>query len=460
MSQFPDGFVWGTATSAYQIEGAYREDGRGLSIWDAFCRMPGKVLNNENGDIACDHYHRYAEDVALMQTMGVTAYRFSISWSRLLPQGRGQINEAGFAFYDQLINSLLDNNIQPWVTLFHWDLPLALHLEMDGLLNPEIADYFAHYAKLCFERFGDRVKHWITLNEAWCSAMLGYGLGIKAPGHVSTVDPYIAGHNLLRAHGKIVDIYRRDFQSKQNGVIGISNNCDWREPKSDSPADQAAATRALEFFLGWFADPVYFGDYPESMRKNIGDRLPFFSDKDQSLIKDSSDFFGLNHYTTMLSENIEDEQLLQNNIRGNGGIAADQMVLLSDDPDWAKTDMGWNIVPWGCRKLLEWITERYNRPAIYITENGCAIFDDSIKGTINDSGRIDFLKGYLQEISKAIDSGVDVRGYFVWSLLDNFEWEFGYKMRFGLHYVDFVTGDRIPKQSADWYKSVIKNNSL
>lgn len=460
MDKFPENFIWGTATSAYQIEGAYREDGRGLSIWDAFSHIPGKVLNGDSGDIACNHYHRFEEDVALMKEMGVTAYRFSISWSRLIPQGRGDINESGIAFYNRLINKLLDNNIQPWVTLFHWDLPLALQLEIDGLLNPDIADYFANYANLCFTRFGDRVKRWITLNEAWCSAMLGHGMGIKAPGRRSINEPYIVGHNLLRAHGKIVDLYRHRYQKTQQGLIGIANNCDWREAKTDSIGDRAAATRALEFFLGWFADPVYLGNYPESMHIRLGERLPAFSDRERALIKDSSDFFGLNHYTTMLAENVESNSRLRNNVRGNGGISQDQQVLLHDDPGWEKTDMGWNIVPWGCRKLLEWVTARYDRPAIYITENGCAISGNSIEECIKDSRRIDFLTAYLKECKKAIDNGVDLRGYFVWSLLDNFEWEFGYKMRFGLHHVDFKTGQRMPRKSAGWYKTVIGKNSL
>ena len=460
MKSFPDGFTWGAATSAYQIEGAWREDGRGPSIWDAFCHTPGNVLNNENGDVACDHYHRFAEDVEIMKSLGLTAYRFSLSWSRLLPLGYGKVNEAGVAFYDRLINSLLEHGIEPWITLFHWDLPLALQSEMDGLLNPDIADHFARYAELCFERFGDRVKHWITLNEAWCSAMLGHGMGIKAPGRVSTTEPYIAGHNLLRAHGKIVDVYRRKFQNRQKGVIGITNNCDWREPKTDTPADRAAATRALEFFLGWFADPVYLGDYPESMRRNLGDRLPAFDERDRELVLGSSDFFGLNHYTTMLAEHVDDISRLQDNVRGNGGISEDQQVLLSDNPEWEKTDMGWNIVPWGCRKLLEWIDTRYNHPAIYITENGCAVPGTTRDELINDDRRINFLGEYLQACHTAIENGIDLRGYFVWSLLDNFEWELGYSMRFGLYYVDFETGNRTPKQSADWYRSVIDNNAV
>ena len=460
MHNFPENFVWGTATSAYQIEGAYREDGRGLSIWDAFCHIPGKVLNNDSGDVACDHYHRIEEDVLLMKGLGISAYRFSLSWPRLQPQGRGDVSEAGIAFYDRLIDCLLDNDIQPWVTLFHWDLPLALQFELDGLLNPQIADCFADYAKLCFERYGDRVKHWITLNEAWCSAVLGHGMGVKAPGRISTSEPYVAAHNLLRAHGKIVDTYRNQFQAKQNGIIGMTNNCDWREPKTDSAQDRAAAQRALEFFLGWFADPIYVGDYPESMRARVNDRLPEFSDTDRNLIKGSSDFFGLNHYTTMLAEHADRDSIVENNIRANSGIAADQEVLLTDDPGWSKTDMGWNVVPWGCRKVLEWIDDRYDNPAIYITENGCALPEESSDAAINDSGRIEFLRGYLQECHRAIESGINLRGYFVWSLLDNFEWELGYSMRFGLHHVDHKTLARIPKKSAGWFSRVTQQNAL
>ena len=462
MKSFPQNFTWGAATASYQIEGAWRDDGRGPSIWDAFSHLPGKTHQNQTGDVTCDHYHRMEEDVALMKAMGLKAYRFSFSWSRLLPMGRGTINEAGVAFYNRLIDALLANNITPWVTLYHWDLPLALQLEMDGLINPEIADHFAHYAEICFERFGDRVKNWITLNEPWCSAVLGHGIGYFAPGRTNQTEPYLAAHNLIRAHGKIVDIYRRKFQPTQKGVIGITNNCDWREPKTDSAADRAAAERGHEFFLGWFADPIYRGDYPDCMRSAVGDRLPHFTDADRAMVRDSSDFFGLNFYGGMLASEPAGETVATTVPTGNGGMAADQRVELSDDPSWEKTDMGWNVVPDFCRKMLGWIDRRYNHPPIYITENGCALpGEDDVAVAVNDTRRVDFINRYLSACHAAInDDGVDLRGYFVWTLMDNFEWALGYSKRFGLHHVDFATGKRTPKSSANWYAGVMARNGL
>ncbi len=463
MKSFPKDFVWGAATAAYQIEGAWQTDGRGPSIWDAFAHTPGKTHQNQTADVACDHYHRVEEDVALMQAMGLKAYRFSIAWGRLLPQGRGAINEAGAAFYNRLIDSLLAHGITPWVTLFHWDLPLALQMELDGLLNPDIADHFARYAELCFERFGDRVKHWITFNEPWCSAVLGHGIGYFAPGRTSQTEPYAVAHNLLRAHGRAVEIYRRKYQARQQGVIGITNNCDWREARTTSAADRAAAERGLEFFLGWFADPIYRGDYPDSMRAAVGGRLPQFSDADRALVQGSSDFFGLNFYGGMYAaEPAAGRAMAQLAPTGNGGMAEDQRVELSDDLAWMKTDMGWNIVPWSCRKMLGWIDRRYGHPPIYITENGCALpGEDDVRVAVNDTRRSDFIRDYLSACHAAIaEDGVDMRGYFVWSLMDNFEWAYGYSKRFGMHHVDFATGVRTPKQSAAWYAETIRRNAV
>ncbi|MDQ8184684.1 GH1 family beta-glucosidase [Pelagicoccus sp. SDUM812002] len=461
MKTFPDGFLWGTATAAYQIEGAAETDGRGPSIWDAFSHIPGKTAEGHNGDVACDHYHRWEEDIALMKQMGVGCYRFSISWSRIQPQGKGEVNEEGIAFYNKLIDGLIDAGITPWVTLFHWDLPLALQLEHDGLLNPEIANRFADYGRLCFERFGDRVKNWITLNEPWCSSFLGHGNAYFAPGRSSASEPYLAAHNLLRSHAYIVDVYRREFQAKQKGQIGITNNCDWREPASDSEEDKAAAQRALEFFLGWFADPVYFGDYPAVMRERVGDRLPQFTAEDAALLKGSSDFFGLNHYTTMIASQPKEEVHGPGDVKGNGGMMEDQQVELAADPSWEQTHMGWNIVPWGCRKLLEWIDKRYDHPPIYITENGCAMPDeDNREVALNDTRRVEFLKGYIGACHEAIQNGVDLRGYMCWSMMDNFEWALGYTRRFGLHWVDYETGERQPKASAKWYAQTVKKNGF
>ncbi len=458
MPQFPTNFIWGSATSSYQIEGAASIEHRGPSIWDAFCQTPGKIDNNDNGDVACDHYHRYQEDVQLMSNMNLGAYRFSLSWPRIQALGYGDVNQVGIDFYNRLIDTLLEKNIQPWVTLFHWDLPLALQMEQDGFLNDNFADYFADYADICFRHFGDRVKHWITLNEPWCSAFLGHGNGYFAPGRSSDSEPYVAAHNLIRAHAKAVHVYRSQYKESQQGVIGITNNCDWREAKTDEPKDQAAAQRALEFFLGWFADPIYKGDYPKVMRELVGDRLPQFTEEDRKLIKGSSDFFGLNHYTTMYASDAGTNDIDNSDVSGNGGMADDQGVELSADPSWERTDNDWNVTPWGCRKLLEWISERYDKPTIYITENGCCLPDeDDIKVATDDQRRLNFIKGYLTACHEAIENGVDLRGYFCWSFMDNFEWACGYSKRFGIHHVDYATGTRTPKASALWYADVCKS---
>ncbi len=460
MLQFPSDFLWGSATSSHQIEGAATEDGRGWSIWDAHSHTPGRTANNENADVACDHYHRYKEDVQLMADLGLTAYRFSISWSRIQPDGQGAVNPKGIAFYNNLIDELLKHHITPWITLYHWDLPLALQTEKDGWLNPEIADYFAAYAAICFKHFGDRVKHWITLNEPWVVAILGHGEGVFAPGRKSKSEPYQAAHQLLRAHGKAVQLYRKQYQPEQKGKIGISNNCDWREPLTDLQKDKDAATRSLEFFLGWFADPIYLGDYPQVMKDRVGDRLPKLTQEDRALLKGSSDFFGLNHYTTLYASDVNPNAEVQSEVYGNGGIFEDQYVQLTADPNWKMTSMNWAIVPWGCRKLLEWISERYDNPPIYITENGCSLEDKIKDGAIQDTVRKEFIESYLAACHKAIENGVNLQGYFVWSLLDNFEWALGYSKRFGIHYVDYETLERTPKNSALWYKEAIKNSGF
>lgn len=453
--RFPKEFVWGTATSSYQIEGAADKDGRGKSIWDVFCDTPGKVSNGDSGLVACDHYHRFEEDIQLMAQMGVKAYRFSISWSRILPNGtRDSINQAGVDFYNSLIDCCLKHGIEPWATLYHWDLPQHLEEAEGGWLSDSISDRFADYTQVCFSAFGDRVKRWITINEAWVVAILGYGQGVFAPGHNSTSEPYIAGHNLLLAHAKAVKVYRTQFQAEQGGLIGITNNCDWREPLSDSAQDRAAAQRALEFFLGWFADPIYLGDYPECMKVGVGDRLPLITDEQRNLIQGSSDFFGLNHYTTMYAAEANGDAREQS-VYGNGGLNEDQGLDLSVDDSWQTTDMQWAVVPWGCRKLLHWIADRYDNPDIYITENGCAYDDELVGGEVNDTRRVDFYESYLEECANAIDGGVNLKGYFAWSFMDNFEWASGYDKRFGIHHVDFETGERTPKQSAKWFRQLL-----
>lgn len=460
MNTFPDGFVWGTATSSHQIEGAWLEGGKGLSIWDAFAHTPGKTAHGATADVACDHYNRFADDVALMAALGLKAYRFSIAWPRIQPTGTGRPNREGVRFYSDLIDTLLAHDIEPWVTLYHWDLPLALQMERDGWLHPDSVEWFAEYASHCFEQFGDRVKRWITFNEPWVVAILGHGQGVFAPGRISREEPYRVGHNILRAHAAAVSAYRTRFQPAQGGRIGMTNNCDWREPRSDSLEDREAAQRAVEFFLGWFGDPLHHGSYPDVMRTRVGDRLPAFTDRERHLLAGSSDFFGLNHYTTMYASAARPGEVAEQTPYGNGGIAEDQDVVLSADPDWKTTQMGWSIVPWGCRKLLHWIHNRYDAPEIVITENGCA-FDDRVDGgRVSDPERIQFLHSYLSQCHQAITEGVRLRGYFLWSFMDNFEWALGYTRRFGIQYVDFASGRRIPKLSAAWYADVIARNAL
>ena len=458
MTRFPDDFVWGSATSAYQIEGAWQEGGKGPSIWDAFAHTPGTTARGETGNVACDHYHRMHEDVALMAAMGLKAYRFSIAWTRIQPTGTGAPNPEGVRFYSDLIDALLANGITPFVTLYHWDLPLALHQAFGGWLSPRMADVFADYARICFEAFGDRVRHWITLNEPWVMAILGYGEGVFAPGRESADEPYVVAHEMLRAHGAAAEVYRRDFQPAQRGAIGMANNCDWREPATPAPADRAAAQRALEFYLGWFADPLYTGDYPVSMRARLGDRLPRFSDEDRARLRGSVDFFGLNHYTTHLVSHAEGGGASEPG--ANVGIGADQDLVLSADPAWERTAMGWPVVPDGFRKLLLWIDARYDRPAVFVTENGCAFDDARVDGAVDDARRVGYLRGYLAACHQAIAAGADVRGVFQWSFLDNFEWASGYAKRFGLHHVDFETLERTPKASARWLRDVIARGGL
>jgi len=460
MLKFPDDFLWGTATSSYQIEGAANLDGKGPSIWDEFTHSPGKTHQGETGDKACDHYHLYKSDVALMAQMGVKAYRFSISWPRVQPDGEGALNAAGMKFYSDLIDELIAHGIEPWVTLYHWDLPLALHKKFDGWLSKEIVHCFANYAALCFEHLGDRVKNWITLNEPWVVSILGYGQGVMAPGYKSSDKPYIAGHHQLLSHAKAVEIYREKYQPSQHGRIGISNNCDWREPKTDSQNDKEAAQRSLEFFLGWFADPIWLGDYPEVMKKRLGNRLPSFSESEKKSLLGSSDFFGLNHYTTLFAADVDESEDLDTNVYGNGGLFEDQYVKLTADPDWKLTSMKWAIVPWGCRKLLLWIKDRYDNPSVYITENGCSSDDHVVEGKVKDPHRIEFFQGYLSECHRAIEDGANLSGYFIWSFLDNFEWALGYEKRFGITHVDFETLKRTPKASSEWFAGVIADGGF
>lgn len=462
---FPEGFRWGSATAAYQVEGAATEGGRTPSIWDTYCATPGKVQNGDSGLVACDHYHRVSEDIKLMKDLNLEFYRFSISWNRILPSGRGAPNPEGVKWYNDLINELLANGIKPFVTIYHWDLPQCLQDEYGGMLSRNFIADFEHYSATCFECFGDRVQFWITFNEPWCSTVLGYCNGEMAPGRKEnpSTEPYIAAHHVILAHAQAVQRYRKDFQPQQKGKIGITLNQDWREPLTSKPEDEAAQQRALDWMMGWFADPIWLGDYPESMRKRCGDRLPTFTEEEKAIVKGSSEFFGLNHYSTSYAYQPEGKAQtisMWGNLQADGYFD-DQELEMMDDGRWLRTDMDWAVVPWGMRRLCEYVHNRYHpEGGIEITECGCAVKEDSVEQGQNDSFRVQFFQGYIAQVHGAIQDGVDIRSFFAWSLLDNFEWALGYSKRFGLVRVDYQTQERFVKASGRLIGDIAKNNAL
>lgn len=450
--QFPDDFVWGAATSSYQIEGATQEGGRGVSIWDTFCQQPGKISDGSSGVVACDHYHRFREDVQLMKGLGLQAYRFSIAWPRIFPNGNdAEPNIDGIKFYNELIDELLMNGIEPWVTLYHWDLPQALESSYGGWMDANIVDDFGRYAATCFAAFGDRVKKWITINEAWTVAIQAYEDGTKAPGRVENppIEVYMVGHHLLLAHARAASIYKAEFAPTQQGVIGMSNCGDFRYPLDpDSANDQKAAERAMVFQYSWFTDPLVYGDYPKEMKDRVGDRLPVFTVHERRELVGSLDFMGLNHYSTLYaSTNTIPSQY--------GGYWNDTGVSFSNDKTWRKNYMGWSTNPDGCRELLLWIGKRYPGLPIVITENGTSEKEPDLETAVADEARRQYFESYIRACGEALDLGVPLTGYFAWSLFDNFEWEYGYTRRFGLCYVDFKSLKRTPKSSALWYRDMI-----
>ncbi|KAK6251918.1 hypothetical protein QUC31_013638 [Theobroma cacao] len=468
-ASFPKGFVFGTASSAFQYEGAVKEDGRGPTIWDIFSHS-GIIFDGSNADVAVDQYHRYAEDVQLMKDMGMDAYRFSIAWSRIFPNGTGEINQAGVDHYNNLINALLAQGIEPYVTLYHWDLPQALEDKYIGWLDPQIIKDFAMYAETCFEKFGDRVKHWITFNEPHTFTIQGYYVGLEAPGRCSSIlckvgnsstEPYIVAHNVLLSHATVADIYRKNYKDKQNGSVGISLDVKWYEPETNATENIEAAERAQDFQLGWFLDPLIFGDYPSSMRSTVGSRLPNFTKSESALLKGSFDFIGINHYTTYYArENATNslDDLLNDSVTD---AHAYTIPFKDGKPIGDKANSIWlYIVPRGMRSLMTYIKEKYGNPLVIITENG---MDDPnspfipIEDALKDEKRIKYHTDYLTNLLAAMEEdGCNVKGYFAWSLLDNWEWIAGFSSRFGLYFVDYNDNlKRYPKDSVSWFKNFL-----
>ena len=448
---FPDGFVWGAATAAYQIEGGVFEDGRGPSIWDTFSRTPGKVFAGHTGDVACDHYHRYVDDVAMMARLGLASYRYSISWPRIQPDGTGPVNTRGLDFYDRLTDELIGKGIDPVVTLYHWDLPQALE-SRGGWTARETAEAFAEYAQIVYARLGDRVKTWTTLNEPWCSAYLGYGSGRHAPGISDPASVFKAVHHLLLGHG----LAARALRSAGAQSVGITLNPSSILPlDAENPADREAARIVDGLHNRIFLDPLVKGEYPADMLQLMSRfvDLSFIEDGDTALINAPIDVLGVNFYQPAYVSAKPGEPAAPDN-PGTEGIAFRA-------PVGPVTDMNWQIEPAGLTRLLERLHGDYKIPLL-ITENGAAYPDgpSAETGEIHDTNRIEYLDGHLRACHDAISRGVDLRGYFVWSLMDNFEWSEGYAKRFGIVHVDYRTQSRVPKDSALWYSEVIRRNGL
>jgi beta-glucosidase len=437
ITQFPKDFLWGAGTSAYQIEGGWDADGKGESIWDRWSHTPGHVKNGDTGDVACDHYHRWSEDVDLMSDLGLKAYRFSISWPRVLPGGRRELNQPGLDFYSRLVDRLLEKGIQPCVTLFHWDLPQALQ-EEGGWLTSGTLEAFGEYAGIMARTLGDRVKMWATLNEPGMSAFAGYQGSGHPPGLDNFGQSLQAAHNILMAHGLGVQALRSERADLQAGIVLDF----WPVyPATDQEDEQQAAELIWQRRFTWFLDPVLLGEYPALAWKAAGDKAPRLQPGDLDLIRQPLDWLGVNFYSRMVID------------------AKDSRV--SEIPGSKYTGLGWEIHPTSLYLLLKRLSDQYPSPPLYIAENGAAFPDDiASDGKVHDSDRVSYLREHFQQAYRAIQDGVDLRGYIVWSLFDNFEWLQGYDARFGIVYVDYPTQRRIPKDSALFYRQVIADNGL
>nr|AJP36628.1 beta-glucosidase [uncultured bacterium] len=441
--QFPQGFTWGAATASYQIEGAYQEDGRGLSIWDTFSRIPGKVINGDNGDTACDSYHRYPEDIALMKELGIKAYRFSMAWPRIYPEGTGAVNPQGLEFYHSFVDTLLANGIEPVCTLYHWDLPQVLQ-DQGGWSNRSTIDAFAGYCETVFREFHGKIKQWYTINEPWCASFLSNYYGEHAPGNKDLQTGLDVAHHLMVAHGRAVRKFRElGFE----GLIGYAPNVTWMEPYTTRQEDVDACRRQIGWFLEWFMDPVFKGQYPSFLVewfKAAGAEL-HIAEGDMELISEPIDILGINYYNGSVA-------------RHNSGGGLMQIETL--DVGYEHTDIGWPIYPQGFYNVLSRIHELYGELPIYITENGACYNDEPIEGVVADQKRISYIHKHLIQLERCISSGIPVKGYYSWSLMDNFEWAYGYTMRFGLIHVDYNTLARTKKDSFYWYQNTIENNGV
>ncbi|XP_020581167.1 beta-glucosidase 1-like [Phalaenopsis equestris] len=462
--EFPEGFVFGTAASAYQVEGMALKDGRGPSIWDAFVRIPGEIKNNATAAVTVDEYHRYKEDVNIMKNLNFDAYRFSISWSRIFPNGSGKVNWRGVAYYNRLIDYMVQQGIAPYANLYHYDLPEALEKSYNGWLSRNVVKDYADYAEFCFKTFGDRVKNWFTFNEPRVVAALGYDNGIFAPGRCtgctaggnSTTEPYIVAHNLILSHATAVKRYRDNYQASQKGRIGILLDFVWYEPLTNSTADEAAAQRARDFHIGWFLHPITYGEYPKSLQDIVKERLPTFTAEEINIVKGCVDYVGVNQYTSyyMFDPHLPIQTPTGYQADWNVGFAYERNGV----PIGPKANSDWlYIVPWGMYKAVTYVKETYQNPIIILSENG---MDDpgnvSLPTGVHDTTRLNYYKSYISELKRAMDDGATVIGYFAWSLLDNFEWKLGYTARFGIVYVDFKTLKRYPKMSAYWFRDVLQ----
>jgi beta-glucosidase len=439
--RFPADFVWGAATSAYQIEGSPLADGAGPSIWQRFAHTPGMMANGDTGDIACDHYHRYKDDVQLMRALGLKGYRFSIAWGRVLPDGIGRINQKGLDFYSRLVDELLENGIEPNATLFHWDLPAALD-DRGGWLNRDSADWFGEYASVIFKALDGRVKLWSTINEPWVVTDGGYLHGALAPGHRNKYEAPIAAHNLMRASGAGIQAYR----SVGKHQIGIVFNIEPKYPASDNPKDLAATRRAQAYMNEQFADPALLGSYPPELKDIFEDAWPDFPQDDFSLTKQAVDFVGINYYTrSVVRHDRHAYPLIGKRVYQRNKT---------------HSETGWEVYEKGLKDTLVWFKARYGNVPIYITENGAAFYDPPVaeSDVVQDPLRVDYFRKHLRALHESIEAGVNIKGYYAWSLLDNLEWSLGFSKRFGLYHVDFATQKRTPKASAKFYANVIETH--